>query len=73
LIIQSKTDETVKPVSAEIIYDGIGSSEKGLVWLEHSRHVALLDKERDVISQAILEHLERHSRPADPGPGQSQL
>jgi carboxylesterase len=73
LIIQSKTDETVKPVSAEIIYDGIGSSEKGLVWLENSRHVALLDKERDVISQAILEHLERHSRPADPDPGQSQL
>lgn len=68
LIIQSKTDETVKPVSAEIIYDGIASTDKGLVWLEDSRHVALLDKERHVISQAVLEHLERHSSSGDGPP-----
>lgn len=70
LIIQSKNDETVKPVSAEIIYDGIASTEKGLVWLEDSRHVAPLDKERDLISHAILEHLERHSDSGD-GPSTS--
>ena len=63
MIIQSKTDETVKPVSAEIIYDGVGSSDKGLVWLEESRHVSVLDVERDVITQAILEHIEQHSPP----------
>ncbi len=57
LIIQSKTDETVRPESAEIIYDGVSSSDKGLVWLENSRHVALLDDERDVIARSILEHL----------------
>jgi carboxylesterase len=57
LVIQSKTDETVRPKSAEIIYDGLGSAQKGLVWLERSRHVAVLDTERDTISEAILEHL----------------
>jgi carboxylesterase len=61
LIIQSKTDETVRPVSAEIIFDGLGSDDRRLVWLERSRHVALLDVERDVITDAILEHVERHS------------
>ncbi|MCP4966460.1 MAG: alpha/beta fold hydrolase [bacterium] len=58
LVIQSRTDETVKPVSGEIIFDGLGSSEKGLVWLEDSRHVAVLDVERDIIADAILDHLE---------------
>ena len=58
LVIQSKSDETVRPKSGEIIYDGLGSSRKGLVWLERSRHVAVLDVERDVIADAILEHLE---------------
>lgn len=58
LVIQSKTDETVRPRSGEIIYDGLGSREKGLVWLEHSRHVAVIDEEREVIAAAILEHLE---------------
>ena len=58
LVIQSKADETVKPQSAEIIYDGVGSVEKGLLWLEDSRHVATLDEERHVIAEAILEHLE---------------
>lgn len=65
LVIQSKTDETVKPVSAEIIYDGISSTDKSLAWLEDSRHVALLDKERELISRTILDHLVRHSAPGD--------
>jgi carboxylesterase len=59
LVIQSKTDETVRPQSGEIIYDGLGSTDKGLIWLEQSRHVAVLDVERQVIADAILEQLER--------------
>jgi carboxylesterase len=58
LVIQSRTDETVRPKSAEIIYDGLGSAEKGLLWLERSRHVAVIDIERETIFEAILEHLE---------------
>jgi carboxylesterase len=61
LVIQSRADETVKPISGKIIFDGLGSAEKGLVWLETSRHVALLDEERDVIAAEVLDHLEQHS------------
>jgi carboxylesterase len=61
LVIQSHVDETVKPKSGEIIFDGLGSQQKGLVWLETSRHVALLDDERDVIAAEVLEHLETYS------------
>jgi carboxylesterase len=57
LVIQSKTDETVRPKSAEIIYDGLGSTEKGIVWLERSRHVAVIDVERGAIAASILDHL----------------
>lgn len=57
LVIQSKTDETVRPRSGEIIYSRLGSSQKDLVWLEQSRHVAVIDVEREVIAAAILKHL----------------
>ncbi len=57
LVIQSKVDETVHPKSADIIYDGLGTSQKGLVWLEEARHVAVLDTEADVITEAVVQHL----------------
>lgn len=66
LVIQSRADETVKPVSGEIIYDGISSTEKGLVWLEKARHVALLDEERHTITTEVLDHVGRHSVAAGP-------
>lgn len=62
LVIQSRADETVKPISGEIIYEGLGSPDKRLMWLETSRHVALLDDERAVVAAEVLEHLETHSR-----------
>jgi carboxylesterase len=57
LVIQSKVDETVRPISAEIIHDRAGSVQKRIVWLERSRHVALLDTERNVIHGEVLRHL----------------
>ena len=58
LVIQSKVDETVRPVSAEIIHDHAGSVSKEILWLERSRHVALLDTERNVIHERVLGHLQ---------------
>ncbi|MBT8212982.1 MAG: alpha/beta fold hydrolase [Acidimicrobiia bacterium] len=58
LVIQSKVDETVRPVSAQTIHDRAGSDEKRILWLERSRHVALLDSERNVIHGGVLGHLE---------------
>lgn len=53
-IIQSRADETVHPDSARIIYAGLGSADKRIVWLDRSRHVAMLDEERAVIHDVIL-------------------
>ncbi len=58
LVIQSKADETVNPRSAEIIYDNLGSASKGLVWMERARHAAVLDADRHLITEALLDHLE---------------
>jgi len=57
LVVQSRVDETVRPESAEIILRGLGSRHKRIVWLERSRHVALLDTERGLIHEQVLEHL----------------
>ncbi len=57
LIIQSEADETVHRESGQIIYDGISSFQKRLLWLPTSRHVATLDSERHLIAEAMLEHL----------------
>jgi len=56
LVIQSKSDETVRPVSAEIIASNVAGGSK-IVWLEHSRHNALLDTERATMNEAVLDHL----------------
>lgn len=61
LVIQSRADETVHPESGEIIYHGLAAADKRLMWLERSRHVALLDSERDLIHQAILKRASRSS------------
>ena len=58
-IIQSHADETVHPESASILYAGLGSLDKRIVWLERSRHVALLDSERDLIHHHILDQIGR--------------
>lgn len=54
VVIQSRTDETVHHTSADVILERLGSEKKRIVWLHRSRHVALLDSERDLVHQAIL-------------------
>ena len=59
LVIQSRVDESVRPVSAEMIMVGTSSFRKDLLWLERSRHNSLLDDERNLIHDKVLEHLRR--------------
>jgi len=59
LIIQSRTDETVKPKSARMIYEGIGSEQKEILWLECSRHVCTLGPERDIMHEKIYDFLKQ--------------
>jgi len=59
LVIQSRVDESVRPVSAEMIMERTSSFRRELVWLEGSRHNSLLFDERHVIDHKVLEHLRR--------------
>ncbi len=56
LVIQSRTDESVDPVSATILERLLGRRCR-LVWLQNSMHNALLDRERDVIARAVLDRV----------------
>jgi carboxylesterase len=57
LVIQSRVDESVRPVSAEIITKTTSSFRKELIWLERSLHNSLLYDERNIIHQEVLEHI----------------
>lgn len=54
LVIQSRTDESVHPASAEILARNLRCR---LLWLEDSLHMALLDRERHLIHRAVVERL----------------
>jgi len=54
LVVQSRADEAVNPVSGEILARALGPQSR-LLWLERSRHNALLDVERDIIHAAVLD------------------
>lgn len=57
LIIQSFRDEAVKPVSAEIIYNNILSTDKNILWLQDSAHLCVLGRERHVVFNEINDFL----------------
>jgi len=59
LIIHSRKERTVRPESAIILYNGIStpSSEKSLIWLEHSGHQLFCDCEREKAVEAIIDYL----------------
>ncbi len=59
LIMQGKLDPTVQPISAQIVYDQIGSAIKELHWLENSTHCAILDRERDLAAALTLDFIKR--------------
>jgi esterase/lipase len=49
LIFQGLHDATVPPEAAQEIYDRVASTDKTLVWLEHSGHNLLADGERESV------------------------
>ncbi|BAD41030.1 esterase [Symbiobacterium thermophilum IAM 14863] len=61
LIIQSREDHVVPPHNGELIYNGIGSTEKELLWLENSYHVATLDNDKELILERSLAFIRKHS------------
>lgn len=53
LLIHSKLDRTALPISSQIIYDSISSSNRELVLLEKSGHIITIDCEREVVMSQI--------------------
>jgi carboxylesterase len=49
LIFQGKRDAQLTSRSAQIVYDGVGSPDKTLRWLENSGHNLLVDGEREAV------------------------
>jgi carboxylesterase len=47
LIFQGRHDGSLPPEAAQMVYDGVSSTDKTLVWLEHSGHNLLVDGERE--------------------------
>lgn len=55
LISQATKDIIVHPTNASYIFDHIGSTDKSLLWLENSGHVATMDYDREKLYKEITE------------------
>ena len=64
LVMQSKGDKLVNPVSADIIMRGLGSEHKKLVLLDHPSHIITLGPDREIVIREVGELLARVSAPA---------
>lgn len=58
LVIQSRNDETVAPVSGPMLARRLDGD---LVWLDRCRHNALLDPARHLVHEALIAHVERQT------------
>ena len=60
LILQSTEDHVVPPENGPHILERLGSSDKELVWLENSYHVATLDNDADLIAERTIRFIQEH-------------
>jgi len=58
LIMQSRQEHTVRPESAEFIYNKLGSAEKKLIWIEHAGHILTLANNREEVFKEVLAFLQ---------------
>ena len=49
LLFQGRRDAALTPEAAQMVYDGVASADKTLIWLEHSGHNVLADGERETV------------------------
>lgn len=60
LIFASRQDHVVHPGNASLVHESISSTDKELVWLERSYHVATLDYERHLIFEQSAKFVAAH-------------
>lgn len=61
LIMHGRQDHTSPPSNAQLIHDGIASTDKELVWLENSYHVITMDNDRDEVFRRTHEFISKRS------------
>lgn len=54
LILTSRDDHVVPPANSEHILQKLGSTDKRIIWLENSYHVATIDNDKELILQESL-------------------
>lgn len=59
LVLQSRADTTVLPVSAEIVLGGIATqpADKRILWFERTEHEMFLDVEADAVIAAVVDYV----------------
>ncbi len=60
-IFEAREDHVVPPENASYIYENISSSDKKLIWLENSYHVATLDYDKEIIFKETAELIRQYS------------
>jgi carboxylesterase len=60
LIFGARQDNTVNSRDINLYYEKLASSEKELVWLENSQHVATIDYDKEIIFQKTVEFISAH-------------
>ena len=61
LVITSREDHVVPPMNGPLIVELLGSTDKRLLWLEESYHVATLDNDKERIVEESLAFIRAHS------------
>lgn len=61
LVFTAREDHVVLPENGPYIVEHIGSSDKNLIWLENSYHVATLDNDKELIAAETLKFIRSHS------------
>lgn len=63
VIFQSHHDQTIDPVSAEKVLEGIASQDKSLHWMDQSGHCILLDPDFPAAAELCLQFVRKHTAP----------
>ena len=61
LIMQGEKDHHVPAESAQIIFEGLGSAEKEIVWWPNSGHCITVDSEREAVWARAYEFIAEHN------------
>jgi carboxylesterase len=60
LIFGARQDNTVAGCDIDLYYEKLASSEKEIIWLENSQHVATIDYDKEIIFQKTVEFISAH-------------